>query len=370
MSIILRIVSLVFLIPFVVHADDKEGVFFSADSFRFDNDMLAYDNDDRNYTYGMIWSWYREKAGRHYLFMDSLQNTLFQLYGDTINQYDNDKGFQISLTNFTPNQLSEEEVVADDRPYASLIASHSDVYKVDPNNKQSWGIGLTVGALGMDVGGIIQKSWHQFLRWTFNSDTPKEPKGWNNQISDGFEPTAKIDFSYHNRLNIDSSRTDIVWSADVSAGYYTYTSIGLVGKWGRINKCLGPHYVTKLTTPVSAGVKLVGDKARLSSDGEKLLEACPSADVAREAYLFGGARLNYVAYNALLQGTFISHSEHTFSSSDIEHGIFEYAAGGKMKLPYSTSTDLIISLNGRSPEFKHGLTRWHHWVGLTLDWRM
>ena len=220
---------------------EKTCLWRNPDSFRFDNDVFySRSNDDQNYTYGLIWDWSSNKARQHYLHTESLQNVLFDKISWISSDYSTDYHYQFGLTNFTPDNLSSLELVSDDRPYANLLYSTSEIYRI--RNNESWGIGVTLGLIGTDIGEILQSGDHALVRKVSNSSTPVDPKGWDHQISDGGEPTAKIDFSYHRRL-VSSSYIDIAVSTGMELGYYRSARAGIVAKMGIVNNKSPPNYL-------------------------------------------------------------------------------------------------------------------------------
>ena len=98
---------------------------------------------------------------------------------------------------------------------------------------------LTVGVLGLDISKWVQTEIHEA-----NGDVI--PGGWDNQISDGGEPTLKYRVSPRWRL-LDIGRRpgaatersffldmDLAATVDLSAGYYTNGSAGARLRLGRI----------------------------------------------------------------------------------------------------------------------------------------
>lgn len=335
--------------------DNKDSCFWlfsHVDSFTFDNDMFAHGNDDQNYTYGLAWNWGDKMARRHFFHTETTQNILFDVLGLS-KGYENRTRYalQVGLTNFTPDALASRDVVDDDRPYASLVYVHSDIYKL-LDERSSVGIGTTFGFLGISLGGEIQATWHRILRQVLDQDRPVNPEGWDNQISDGGELTAMLDISYHCKPPVRHSTIDAALSLDGAIGYYTFASFGGVMKVGRINKNIPAHDVSKLAKPISADDKLQLDGAR----------------IPRELFFFVGARQVFMFYNALLECQF-RDSNFCLDDSEIRHDFYEWSFGVKFPFKkYFENTNMTISWHGRSKEHELEKARSHAWGSLTLEW--
>ena len=342
--------------------DGSDYILLKADSFRFENDMFSPTNDDQNYTYGMAWSWGDFKARKHILNFQKDKELLWGLLPKT--SLKEDRFFQIGLTNFTPDNLSSYDPIIDDRPYASLLYLHSEITKYNENT--AYTIGTTYGFSGLRLGGKLQAVWHDFLRWSLNSNEPVEPKGWSNQVNDGGAFSGKLNFSAHKRLSDLSSGAnfDLVLNAEAYIGYYIGADIGatlIVGcdilpfvNCEPLTYRL-PHHVTSLAKPMSSGNKNAG-----SSDKWK-----PIITSLRNSYMFFNISEAYVDYNLFLQCG--DRAAHCFESEQLNKEITEMTLG--IVLPFE-SWELTLSVHKRDREFNiNGEGREHEWGGFTINWK-
>lgn len=318
----------------------------SADAFLFDNDIFASDgnNDDQNYTYGLIWSWNHDKAIRHAMHTDTLQKKLIG-YDSTRNMY----GFQAGIVNFTPDELSNSGIEFQDRPYASLVFVHSDVFRTtksdDGSFKSSLGVGVTYGVAGLNIGRALQSGLHAAIRKISNDDRPVKPMGWDHQVSDGGEFTGKIDVSYHYRIRPINKRLDTVLFSQASLGYYSMARVGGVVKYGDILiKNTPAHSVTQLGNPVSAGTELVSESWK-------------------ERFVFIGVNQVYMGFNMFLQCGFRS-SDFCLENDQLEPSFYEWSAGYKWG---DDDSSWKISFHGREAEHRLEKRRHHKWAGITYE---
>ncbi len=86
---------------------------------------------------------------------------------------------------FTPDNLSEKELIPDDRPYAGLLYASLGLVKLGPLRQDS--AGLAVGVVGpLSLAGTIQRWLHRTYGWTY-------PEGWENQLKN--EPVVELWFN-------------------------------------------------------------------------------------------------------------------------------------------------------------------------------
>jgi len=166
------------------------------------------------------------------------------------------------------------------------------------------GGGLSLGVLGLPFAGAIQTFIHE------ENDLNEVPRGWDHQISDGGEPTARVSWSRQSLLasnfQAEATEYEIKWGRQASVGYQTEASLSLSGRWGRIN------------TPWWS---FTPDRAEYVSEPAPVIGTSTRSDV-RELFLWAGLKLRLRAYNAFLQGQF-RPSEVEADSSDIERWVGE-----------------------------------------------
>ena len=336
--------------------DEGHSVFWDADTFRFDNDMLdLFGNDDQNYTYGASWTWGKCKAIHHPLYAEWATDWL------SLDAFSRGKthNFEIALTNFTPDRLDLERPIYNDRPYASLLSATSTVYGLHPSDDSiSYGVSFTYGFLGLPLGEALQSTWHDVLRNTFNNKEPYHPQGWDNQIGNGGELTAKIEYSIHKKYgSFIKDDSEIVGYASANLGYYTMASVGLL--WHSNAQYISHGYdAFNLANPVGAGTESSVDQ-----------EPPPAFEMNTFEYFFG-LRATAMGYNALLQcqgGS--TGSAVCLDEDDIERGIAEFTAG--LSFPVGDKVYVVISWHARTNEHKLGgkYERDHTWGGFTLIWK-
>lgn len=86
---------------------------------------------------------------------------------------------------FTPDNLSEKELIPDDRPYAGLLYASLGLVKLGPLRQDS--VGLAFGVVGpLSLAGTIQRWLHRTYGWTY-------PEGWENQLKN--EPVVELWFN-------------------------------------------------------------------------------------------------------------------------------------------------------------------------------
>jgi len=188
--------------------------------------------------------------------------------------------------------------------------------------------GVRVGLLGTDVAETVQDAFHS----VGGSD---EAQGWDNQLSDGGEPTLQYRVSRQQIL--DAGQTgggmNYDWRYDLSGalGYVTDVSLGTSLRWGRLSSrwwAFDPAY---------------GEYVDLSGPIEG------SAD-PNEWFVWVGTKVRLRAYNALLEGQF-RDSEVTFNRSELRVLIGEVGAGVTADL-FDTDFTGSFELRARSREIK------------------
>jgi hypothetical protein len=321
----------------------------------FENDSLyPPNNDDQNYTMGLSFRY----ASTQPVGPAFLRRALVAMDSVILPRYEPDEpvatSIELGSTNFTPEDLAASEPIPDDRPYASLIYLTSRRQSV----KGKWlrRSDLDLGVLGLDVGKSVQRAIHQ----TDFIDSPV-PRGWENQISEGGEPTLRYGHAFGRLLHSDrdqsrgesapSTHIDLQAVSDFMVGYNTSAVAGLSVRLGRLN-----------TPWWSFESHPLANQAMLSSLGAAPQEAGSRGPA--EAYLWAGSNVRGVVYNVLLQGQF-RHSEVTFSGSEIERLLWENRAGGTVR--FRNGLSLTYSVAHRTEEFEGPKARSHFWGGLFLS---
>jgi len=308
----------------------------------FDQDMLLPAvNEDRDYTMGIAMEIVVEEDAKGGQGLSLLDNQLKRL-GEALGAHDPDerirRSYMIGAVNFTPENLAVSEPQYDDRPYSSvLFLANKRVYA---DQGRAVGIEAQLGLLGTSLAREVQTTIHQAWRESTGDDEPVDPQGWDNQISAGGEPTARLRFAYARRMNDLSlaNRFDLAWTGDVSLGYQTNASLGLSARAGLLRS----PFWTIPYDPINRGNFL------------------PSFS-GPELYVWGAVRSRLVGYDALLQGQF-RDSDVTFSSSDMNRLVHDAGIGITGSL---YGAKLTLSANLKTAELNRGKADRTHWWGGT-----
>lgn len=325
----------------------------SAATIILENDVLAQlgHNQDRNYTGGLVFS----ASGRFIpaLHLDAPLRLLDKLSGVGKRHKDATQllhTLTFAGTGFTPDRLNTADIVLGDRPYGSIVALAVSKTSVEKALRRSaWTSQFAVGMLGLDIAGNVQTDIHQALRRRSGKETPYDPLGWHNQISDGGEPTAMYRVGYQRLLAGDESGKDIrkhfqlTGGAEGSVGYYTNAAVGATGRLGWFNSDFWEF--------VSNTTGFVAQKA----DNE----GTPPID----AFLFGAIRPKLVLYNALLEGQF-KNSAYTVYP---ERVLAEWDFGAAITVKPLHLHFMWNAYAGRTAEFVTDAPRTHTWGSYTLS---
>jgi len=102
------------------------------------------------------------------------------LIPDLPNQY---SGFLTGQEIYTPEDITEEEVLRDQRPYAGYL--FIEYYEEYYQENKYLRFGIQTGCIGpCALAGETQNKIHQGKREANNEDTPPNANGWDHQISD------------------------------------------------------------------------------------------------------------------------------------------------------------------------------------------
>ncbi|MGS2718595.1 lipid A deacylase LpxR family protein [Eionea flava] len=255
--------------------DDSKGAF----SFAIENDLFG-SGTDRHYTNGFQLAYvsdtyhprWIEKIADFVPFYRSSDNVRF--------------GFAFGQSIFTPDNISEPNLIIDDRPYAGWLYTTfsltSDRRVIDWNvnstkNNEGYryanALDITVGIVGPSA--LAEQTQTQFHEWV---DTTT-PRGWNNQLKDEFG----LNIAYTRLWQYPLGRNiDVTPQAGFSIGnVYTFANAGLMLRWGN---SLGQDFGPPLIRPSAVGSNYFTPKQSV------------------EWYLFAGASGRYVERDIFLDG--------------------------------------------------------------------
>jgi len=305
----------------------------------FDNDILVPGSRDQDYTYGINFTLAGNQAVNQWASLHKPLgwiDNLIDLDG-RIDQGIEARKIEYGLFGFTPEDISQTAVQLDDRPYAGLVYVSSSREIYDSRHEVSWQSTLTLGIIGLSLVGDLQESIHS----VFDND---KPMGWDNQISNGGEPTARYIISRQSLLSKSGSGLEVKSTLQGSVGYITEASWSLSTRAGKIR------------TP------WVSFNPELTSYGEK---SNPIGSVkVSEQYFWAGISFKMRAYNVFLQGQF-KDSAVSYSSDEVNHAIVEAWMGYTIGLRNGYS--FTYTIRGHSSELKQGKgDRNVVWGGLLL----
>lgn len=306
----------------------------------FDNDGFIPGGRDHDYTYGMNITIVGEATKDFWVSPSRPLHWINQAIGIEHDSQDAVKQlFEFGLYGFTPEDISVSEPLDSDRPYASIIYATSIQELKTPNPNTSWRTSLTLGVLGLDLAGDVQDVVHAAI-------DSQDPKGWDNQISNGGELTARYSVAHQRLWKSPLPGVEIKSTSQGSIGYLTEASYSISLRIGKI--------ATRWQS-FNPEVASYGEQSNQSVD-EKYKP---------ESYWMLGAAVKARAYNAFLQGQF-RDSDVTYDREDLNAGILEAWIGYSYGI--SNSYRLTYLLRGHTSEIKSGDgDRNVIWGGLTLS---
>ncbi len=302
-------------------------------AFYIDNDLFALSTRDRDYTGGLSFTLSGAIAERHLFSLGGALNRINQAFAISPTSGEVLHSFEVGVNAFTPSETDVSAAQHDDRPYASLVYMANSRQYLDHRRRSSVVTTLTLGALGLNIGGAIQNGIHSLV----GSD---EAQGWDNQISDGGELTFRYSIAHQKtawlRYNGDMQNIEIKTAVRGSVGYLTGATVGVSGRWGRI---VSPWW---------------SFNPQLSDYAEKSAPSFAASNTLRhrnEFYLWVGANLHLRAYNALLQGQF-RDSAVSYSSDQLEHLLLESWIG--ITKTFSNGYRVSYLIRNQTSELKVG----------------
>jgi hypothetical protein len=256
---------------------------------------------------------------------------------------------------YTPDLIQTRDVQIDDRPYASLVAVTVSRTSVGgPALDRAWWSELSIGMLGLDAPGDVQRLTHRTRRWMTGNAVPVDPLGWANQISDGGEPTALYRAGYQRQLAGNGAvgrrkHWQVVADVEGAVGYHTTAAGSLAARLGAF------------TTEFWQFPRGIGSAAVAPPD-------TAAAGVRRwDLFAFAVLRPRVVLYNALLQGQF-RDSVHTMTPRRLV-GEWEGGLGASLPLNGWQLQAVVQLAQGRTADYIGAKARHYTWgtVGLFVS---
>ena len=314
-------------------------------AFYMDNDLFVPGHRDRDYTGGFsltrsgsamrdnalsmepVRAWVHTLVGADHFYRDMVSTRHSQEFG---------------ITTFTPADLTSVSAQQGDRPYANLVYMSQSRAQIDHQTDTAYLSTLTVGVLGLDVIGDLQIDLHKSLGST-------EPKGWENQISAGGEPTFRYSIARTQRIaqsEFAGGTSETSMALRASVGYLTQLTFGVATRFGEIQSPWWSY------------------NPQLADYAEKTVPVA-AIEGSNEQYFWAGFSLHLRAYNAFLQGQF-RDSAVTFSASELEPVVGEAWVG--YTIACKTGWRYSYVVRAMSSEIKEGPgDRSVMWGGLTIS---
>jgi hypothetical protein len=317
----------------------------------FDNDLFVPNSaEDADYTGGLAITLTGRRVTEYGLSLHPLLLRIDRMLGiDTLyegrsrGQY---HAMQFGAIAFSPGDLTARAPIPDDRPYAELLFLSNARLSLHESGRIAYRSTFTVGILGLGVVPLVQDALHGLTG-------SEDPNGYNQQISDGGEPTIRYAVSRHALLAAGFSdrgrRHEITFSTGASVGYLTEGSAAISVRWGRISSpwwSFTPDLTDYMARPILAPRRVLGR-------------------AAREFYFWGGVMVRARLYNSFLQGQ-SRESPVTFSFDELNPVIGEAWLG----VTRTFGNDLVLgdAVRYQTREIRHGTgARGFQWGSLTLS---
>lgn len=308
-----------------------------------DNDLFSINSSDRDYTGGLSLNLSGENLDKSPLSLAPAVQTidraigLDRLYRNADYYLSN---IELGLTVFTPGDIQSAQAQYNDRPYASLIYLSSTQEQILADQHTAWVSTLTIGALGLNAISGLQNSIHKAT----GSETPR---GWDNQISRGGEPTLRYSFGRQKHMVFRSPNVSLSNSMRASVGYISEISYGVSLRLGRIRS---PWW---------------SFNPNQNQYAEKSKAEDPYARHKDELFFWTGFNAKARLYNALLQGQFKSSPVH-YHANQLRPILLEAWLG--VTKEFRNGLRLSYVYRTQTSEVKGGLAdRMQRWGGLAIS---
>ena len=247
---------------------------------------------------------------------------------------------ELGVAAFTPLDISHDEPLWSDRPYAGLVYVAATLEQIhDPY--RSAVTSLAIGVLGSSLVPRAQRRIHRTMGSV-------QPRGWHHQISEGNEATLRL---MHERkwageiAHLGNSRAQWFYRAGAGLGFLTDVSAGVGVRVGRF---ADPTWnIHGSPTGLSdRGVASGGD------DGDR--------------FFYGTLSARVPLYNALLQGQF-RHSDFRVPSDRIRRLVPDLTLGFLLGLPKGRDMHYFVRAQLSDVRLAHRSDTIVY-AGLALSW--
>ena len=312
---------LTILIGFIWVTNTAQKLDYTASFRHMDGEnyfRINYDNDyfaaaDENYTQGysleLVMPWL-EKNPINYV-LPNLKNSQIKY------------GLAVEHMGFTPEDIVTSSVIPDDRPFASAIMLKSFKINIDTINRLRLVSGLSVGMMGpFAFGDQMQTGIHRAIG-------DRIPFGWRNQIQN--------DFVLNYEVGVEKQLLSL-------GNVFTLQANSTV-KLGTL--------FTNANVGVNAAFGIFNNSFRNTDSKRKF-----------QIYAYGQPLINFIGYDATLQGgIFNKSSVNTVSSNDLERITTQFKFGIVVKIK---GLFLEYSQARISKEFSYGEKA--GWGGVKVGW--
>ncbi|MCA0396403.1 MAG: lipid A deacylase LpxR family protein [Bacteroidetes bacterium] len=320
---------------FSLHSAQGQGRHGYAISLTHENDFLATNNKDDNYTGG----------AKIEVLTPGLPIKYLPFYRFKEENAVNIQRYQIGATAYTPQTLNTSQVVYGERPYASLVYIAVGNSAFSGNGKWIVQSDIVIGLMGKDQPGQAQKYIHEH-HW-FGSTRPV-PEGWSNQI--GYDGSFMLNYNSkilyliaHTGNRCDFELARVMWSNKVDIGNYM-TNLQTGFKINLLN-----YYTTLLQgyTPTIPA---------------ELIHTAKKTPIRFTVFI--EPQVRWAAYNATLEGLlFDDKSIYKVPHSQVKRVLFELGTG--IHIVLFDIVNITYSMYSRSREFDGGKS-FHNWGSFTI----
>jgi len=282
--------------------------------FHYDNDYFT--KSDEYYSQGITLEYVHPSIKRF-----ALSKLLWKPY-TTAPQY----GLTFNLFGYTPTTILSDSILYGDRPFNANISLKTFLIQADDVHHQQISTAFSIGVMGKAALGYdIQYNIHRWLKNPL-------PHGWQHQ--------TKNDIIINYQLNYEKQL--------LAAGHNFLLNTTAEARAGTLNN------------------KLSGGFNFMAGRFNKRFSPATNKKRKTEYYLYAQSRVNFVGYDASMQGgLFNRKSSYTIPSNDITRITFQADAGiiVNFKKMYLSYTQSLLT-----KEFKTG--KYHRWGGISIGFAL